>query len=304
MYKAGVIIFHMSLMAYVLSLYHFIAYVVRGRSQQAQRGLWLAICGLAVHGVSIILIALGQGMLPWANSLQNISFWCWVVAGISVAVSLKFRLTVLWLFVLPMVIVLLFMAMTGQKSSSAYSDDIGRTFWSVLHIALVFVAYAAFAFAAVMGFMYILQSHFLKRKETGELYAKLPPLDLLDRLNYRALLAGVLFLTIGLLLGFVWLSALPEQPGTRDPKVIAALITWGAYGILLLMRATSLLRGKKVAWLSVVGIGVIVLSFLFVPHSIPKNLKPRTDTGTIPTRPGSPQTTAYGTGTRPEIRML
>jgi len=272
MYKVGLIIFHVSLVTYLVSLWHFVTYVLRGRERVAARGLRLALCGLAIHGVSILVVALGQGMLPWANSLQNISFWCWVVVGISVAVSLKFRLNVLWLFVLPLVIILLFMAMTGQKSSSAYSENIGRTFWAAFHIGLVFVAYASFAFAAVTGFMYILQSHFLKKKETGELYGKLPPLGLLDRLNYRALLAGLLFLTVGLLLGFSWLAALREKPESLDPKIIAALVTWGAYAVLFLMRATSLLRGKKVAWLSILGIGVIIASFLFVPHSIPKKL--------------------------------
>jgi len=272
MYKVGLIIFHVSLVTYLVSLWHFVLYVLRGRERVAARGLRLALCGLAIHGVSILVVALGQGMLPWANSLQNISFWCWVVVGISVAVSLKFRLNVLWLFVLPLAIILLFMAMTGQKSSSAYSENIGRTFWAAFHIGLVFVAYAAFAFAAITGFMYILQSHFLKKKETGELYGKLPPLDLLDRLNYRALLAGLLFLTVGLLLGFSWLAALREKPESLDPKIVAALVTWGAYAVLFLMRATSILRGKKVAWLSILGIGVIVASFLFVPHSIPKKL--------------------------------
>jgi ABC-type uncharacterized transport system permease subunit len=273
MYKAGLIIFHISLISYLLGLYHFVVYALRGGQRWAQRGLWLALCGLAVHGISIVIIAFGQGMLPWANSLQNISFWCWVLVGISVAVSFRFQVDVLWLFLLPLVIVLLFTAMTGQKSSSAYGGDIGMTFWSAFHIGLVFVAYAAFAFAGVTGFMYILQSHSLKKKESGELYGKLPPLDLLDRLNYRALLAGFAFLTVGLLLGFFWLAALPQQPGGRDAKIVAALVTWGAYAILFLLRATCLLRGKKVAWLSILGVGVIILSFLFIPHSIPRKLK-------------------------------
>ncbi len=179
------------------------------------------------------------------------------------------------MFVLPLVIVLLFLAMIGQKSSSGYGGDVGRTFWATFHIGLVFVAYASFALAAVLGFMYILHSYFLKKKETGELSGKLPPLDLLDRLNYGALAAGLVFLTAGLLLGFLWLSALPEKPEGLDPKIMGALGIWGAYAILFTVRATSLLRGKKVAWLSILGIAVIVLSFLFVPHLIPKELMPR-----------------------------
>ena len=272
MYKTGIVIFHASLVLYLLSLWHLAMYVLRGRQRLATRGLWLSVGGLAIHGVSIVVISLGQGRSPWANSLQNISFWCWVIMAISIAVSYRFRLKVLGLFVLPLALVLLFMAMTGQKSSFAYGENVGRTFWATVHIGLVFVAYAAFAFAAVLGFMYILHSHSLKKKETGELSGKLPPLNLLDQLNYRALLAGLVFLTAGLILGFLWLAAVPEKPAGLDPKIVGALGIWAAYAVLFLMRATSLLRGKKVAWLSIIGIAAILLSFLFVPHVIPKKV--------------------------------
>lgn len=273
MYSIGIIMFHIGLGAYLVSLWQFVRYVLRGRELPALRGLRLATGGWVIHGVSIVLVSIGQGVLPWANSLQNISFWCWVMVGISVAVSYRFQVKVLGLFAMPFVIVLLFMAMTGQKSSSAYDEDIGRTLWAAVHVGLVFVAYASFAFAAILGFMYLLQSHFLKKKETGELYGKLPPLDLLDRLNFRALIIGVAFLTVGLLLGFTWLAALREKPEGLDPKIIAALVTWGVYGVLLLLRATCVVRGKKVAWLSIFGIAVVVLSFLLIPHSIPKEVR-------------------------------
>ncbi len=275
MYEVGIVLFHASVVIYLVSLWHFAMYVLRGRQRLAARGLRLSLCGVAIHGISIVVVSLGQGKLPWANSLQNISLWCWVMVGISVAVSYRAgaRLNVLGLFVLPLTIFLLFLAMIGQKSPSGYGEGVGQSFWAALHIGLVFVAYASFAFAAVLGFMYILHSHFLKRKETGELCGKLPPLDLLDRLNYLALLAGFVFLSAGLVLGFLWLATLPEKPEGVDPKIIGSMVVWGAYAVLFVMRATSLIRGKKVAWLSILGIAVIVLSFLFVPHVIPKELK-------------------------------
>ncbi|MDP2897626.1 MAG: cytochrome c biogenesis protein CcsA [bacterium] len=273
MYRVGLILFHIGMVSYLASLAHSIAYVLRGSERVATRGLGIALGALGLHGVSIVVVSIGQGTVPWANSLQNISFWCWVVVGISAVVSLKLRLRILWLFVLPLVVVLLFIAMTGQKSSSPYGETVGQTFWAALHIGLIFVAYATFAFAAVTGFMYILQSHYLKKKEMGELYGKLPPLVILDRLNYGSLLAGLAFLSVGLLVGFLWLASLPEKPEGSDPKIVAALVTWGAYLAVFLLRATSFLRGKKVAWLSIVGIGVIVLSFLLVPHVIPKKLR-------------------------------
>jgi ABC-type uncharacterized transport system permease subunit len=304
MYSAGIIIFHVSLVLYLVSLCQFVMYVLRGSDTLSLRGLRLAAGGLVIHGISIVLVSIGQGVLPWANSLQNISFWCWVVVGISVAVSYKFYVRVLGLFALPLVIVLLFTAMTGQKSSSGYGVAVGQTFWAAVHVGMVFAAYASFAFAAILGFMYLLQSRFLKKRETGELYGKLPPLDLLDRLNFRALMVGLAFLTLGLLLGFTWLGALRKKPESLDPKIIAALVTWGVYGVLLLMRTMCLVRGKKVAWLSILGIAVVVLSFLFIPHSIPKGLgTPRQQSGTAFMH-GVVQSHGSGIGTTSQGRAL
>jgi ABC-type uncharacterized transport system permease subunit len=272
MYEAGIVIFHASLLVYLASLWHFAMYAVRGWQRLASRASLLSICGLAIHAVSIVLISLGQGTPPWLNSLQNISFWCWVMMGISVVVSYRFRLKALGLFVLPLALALLFIAMTGQKSPSFYGHHVGRSFWVALHIGLVFVGYASFAFAAVIGLMYILQSRYLKKGGAGELSGKLPPLDTLDRLNYLAMLAGLAFLTAGLIIGFFWLAFLPKKPLGFDPKILGSLGIWGAYAVLFAMRATSLVRGKKVAWLSILGMAVIVLSFLFIPHMIPKEL--------------------------------
>jgi ABC-type uncharacterized transport system permease subunit len=275
MYKIGLVLFHSSLVVYFVSLLQYVAYVLRGRPVHASRGLWLSLCGLVIHGVSVMVISIGQGRLPWVNSLQNISFWCWAVVAISITVSYRFRVNVLGLFVLPLVMAMLFMAMTGQKSSSGYGDHVGRALWAAVHVGLVLVAYASFAFAAVLGFMYVLHSRYLKKRETGELCSKLPPLSLLDRLNYRALLAGWVFLTAGLVLGFFWLFALPRKPDSLDPKIMGSLFIWAAYSLLFASRAASLLRGRKVAWLSMFGIVVIVLSFLFVPHVIPRELEAR-----------------------------
>jgi ABC-type transport system involved in cytochrome c biogenesis permease subunit len=275
MYKAAIVVFHLSIAFYLAGLYYFLMYVFRKRSRLAMWGFRAMLCGLAIHGLSIGLIAAGQRVFPWANTLQNISFWSWVVVAISVALSHRPGLKVLGLFVLPLVVVLLLMAMTGQKSSSGYGEMVGRAFLGAVHVGLVFVAYASFAFAAVTGFMYILQNHFLKKKETGELYSNLPALDLLDKLSYRALGAGLAFLTVGLVLGFYWLAALPQKPEGFDPKVIGSLVIWAAYSVLLLMRATSFIRGRKMAWLSILGLVIIVLSFLFIPHSIPEKLQAR-----------------------------
>jgi ABC-type transport system involved in cytochrome c biogenesis permease subunit len=273
MYEIGIFIFHASLVAYLVSLGYFVMYAFHGRQVLAKRGLWLTLSGFAIHGLSIVVVSLGQQMLPWLNSLQNISFWCWGVVGISIAVSHGSRLRILGLFVLPLVIVLLFLAMVGQKDSSGHLTGFGGSGWAVVHIGLVFVAYASFAFAAVTGFMYILQSRCLKGKEGGELCDLLPSLVLLDRLNFRALTAGLFFLTIGLVLGFLWFYTLSDRPESLDPKIIVSLITWVAYTVLFLIRATSAVRGRKIAWLSIVGIGAVVLSFIFVPHSIPTKMK-------------------------------
>ena len=67
-------------------------------------------------------------------------------------------------------------------------------------------AYASFALACVVSVTYLLLFRELKRKQPGLFFARLPPLRSLDLMNIRAVTIGLIFFTISLLVGVIWIG--------------------------------------------------------------------------------------------------
>jgi ABC-type transport system involved in cytochrome c biogenesis permease subunit len=58
-------------------------------------------------------------------------------------------------------------------------------------------------------------------------------------------------MTVGLVIGSVLAQETPLGASYfLDPKIIAAFISWGVYVLLLLVRRSAGLRGRKAAYLS------------------------------------------------------
>ena len=75
-----------------------------------------------------------------------------------------------------------------------------------MHVSSLLFAYASFALACVLGITYVLQFKEIKAKDLGFFYDRLPPLQVLDEMNLRAVKIGWVFLTIGLIAGAIWAS--------------------------------------------------------------------------------------------------
>jgi len=93
------------------------------------------------------------------------------------------------------------------------------------------------------------------------LFEWLPPLDTLERVAHATLLFGFPCMTVGLVIG----SVLAQETVLgaayfRDPKVIASFVMWAAYVLLLFVRSTAGLRGRRAAYFS----GAVFLVMLAV----------------------------------------
>jgi ABC-type transport system involved in cytochrome c biogenesis permease subunit len=101
----------------------------------------------------------------------------------------------------------------------------------------------------------------LKQKKLDGL-ARLPSLDVLDRFQFRAMLFGFVFLTLGIGAGGAWAAASLSDPWALDPKIIFTLCIWAWYGMALQVRLVSGRRGRWTALFSIVGFGGLVFSLV------------------------------------------
>ncbi|MDT9000593.1 c-type cytochrome biogenesis protein CcsB [Paucibacter sp. APW11] len=96
------------------------------------------------------------------------------------------------------------------------------------------------------------------------LTARLPSVELLDDLMYKAIALGFAFFTIATILGAFWAAEAWGGYWSWDPKETWALIVWLNYAAWLHMRLMKGLRGKVSAWWALVGLVVTTFAFLGV----------------------------------------
>jgi ABC-type uncharacterized transport system permease subunit len=162
----------------------------------------------------------------------------------------------LGLFALPVTFFLVLVPALGPDRYTFPSQGVKMS-WLVAHIAALLLAYVALAFSLLASVLYLVQERKIKAKPKagkGSLWAPfdwLPPLDTLERIAEAMLEFGFPCMTVGLVIGSVLAQDSPLGASYfLDPKIIAAFVFWAAYVLLLLVRRTSGLRGRKAAYLS------------------------------------------------------
>jgi cytochrome c-type biogenesis protein CcsB len=132
-----------------------------------------------------------------------------------------------------------------------------QSWWMKIHVPANFIGYGTFALAAMVAVAYLLKSH-------GILADRLPALEVLDDVMYKAISVGFAFFTVATILGALWAADAWGGYWSWDPKETWALIVWLNYAAWLHMRLMAGLRGRAAAWWAVVGLLVTTFAFLGV----------------------------------------
>jgi ABC-type transport system involved in cytochrome c biogenesis permease subunit len=201
--------------------------------------------GLAFYGTSFAQLALlfltsslvaravqtGHG--PFANQYEFSVAFGWGMVAAYVWFEHKYHVRTLALLVLPIAAALLLYAMT-----------VG---------AFAIVAYGAFSVGCAAGALYLVQPEGGRRG--------LPRPELLDEISYRSVVIGFPLLTMVIILGAVWAEVAWGTYWSWDPKETASLVTWLVYGAYLHARVARGWRGRRAAWLIMVGFAAVLFTF-------------------------------------------
>lgn len=131
--------------------------------------------------------------------------------------------------------------------------------WLSAHVLTAIIAYGAFAIAAILGAIYLLEQ---KKAEPERL-------ALLDELAHKAVVIGFIFQTFLLVTGAVWAEEVWGNWWSWDPKETWALITWFVYAIYLHGYRSRGWRGKKAAIFTLIGMLVVVFTLFGVSLLLP-----------------------------------
>lgn len=214
------------------------------------------MAGFIFHFVSLVEVGMAVHHFPATQYSQATSLLAFAIAGFFLLVYRVYSPRALTLLVFPLIFLLTLASIYGHEGAANVGSlpvaTSMRSGWIYLHVILVFLAYAALAIAVASGLLYLVAERSLKNKHGSGAMRLLPPLETLDQISYRCLLAGFPLLTAGLVIGFWWADAALGQVPLQDAKIVLALLTWAVYLVLLFARWSAGWRGRRVAYLTLV----------------------------------------------------
>jgi ABC-type uncharacterized transport system permease subunit len=237
--------------------------VLFARERWRKATFYLAGLAFFFHFVSVVeMLAAAHSWLP-VGVRDAESLLALLVAVAFFLVWWLYRAVSLGIFALPITFFIIFIPALGVDRYVFPSAGV-RISWLVAHIAALLAAYTALGFSVLASLLYLVQERRIKAKPSStssRTFDWLPPLDNLERIAHATLLFGFPCMTVGLVIGTV--LAQDSALGAayfRDPKIIASFIMWAAYVLLLFVRNTAGLRGRRAAYLS----GAVLLVMLAV----------------------------------------
>ncbi|HEX8317159.1 cytochrome C assembly family protein [Longimicrobium sp.] len=220
--------------------------------------------GVGAHGAALGAFAARHHELPLVGLGPSLSVLALLIALGSLVLALT-RTSPLSLVLVPVAAALAAVAeIVGLAPGVGAQEQVYRGPWFVLHVVLAMVGYAGLTIAFAAGLMYLLQWRELKGKRFGAVFRFFPPLDTLDRIGFRALLAGLPFLTAALLLGWAWSHRFGPGMGAGNPKVVWGVVTWLVFVVALAARGRGARHPRHGAMASVIGFAIVVVAYLLL----------------------------------------
>jgi len=259
----NLLFFQAALGVYLLAAAGYVAYIIKPeRKWIANASLWATAVGYLLHVAYFIFRWTESGRIPVTNFFEAANFLGMGIVLVFLIMELRFKIAALGSFMLPLVLLLMIpAALTSGRIEEI--KPILKSGWLGIHTSLAVLGDSAFAFAFIVAVMYLIQERQLKAKHLGAIFHRLPSLDIMDTLGYKALSFGWPLFTLGMITGSIWAESAWGTYWSWDPKETWSLITWVIYLALLHLRTIGW-RGRKMAFLSIVGFAFVLASFFVV----------------------------------------
>jgi len=221
----------------------------------------MGFAGMLTRWYESYLLGTDIGHIPVSNLYEVFILFCLITALMYLYYEARFQVRQLGAFVLLVISAavgfIIWYAFDRQAHEIQPLIPALQSWWMKIHVPANFIGYGSFSLAAMVGVAELVAMK-------GWLKDKLPPIETLDEIMYRAITVGFLFFTIATILGAMWAADAWGGYWSWDPKETWALIVWLNYAAWLHVRLVKGWRGKPLAWWAVIGIFVTSFAFLGV----------------------------------------
>jgi ABC-type uncharacterized transport system permease subunit len=264
---------------YAVALAAYVWHFARRDAAVGRAATTVLVLAVLSHTFVIGMQTVTYGHVPIAGPTSAISTFVWLLALAYLYTEIRTDERAMGVFILPLLVLLqvipAFNPGVESRSTVLESPLFG------IHVFSLLFAYASFALACVIGITYVLLFKEIKAKHLGIFYARLPSLQILDRMNHGAIMIGWIFLTVGIIVGAIWSTQVggytgaPQVPAVslQDPKIFVALVCWGVYSFEVFAARRIGWGGRRTAYLSALAFAIVLLNLLPISYFVPNSHK-------------------------------
>jgi len=208
--------------------------------------IWM-LAAMACQIAFLMIRGEARCVCPLKDWGERLVFLAWALTLFYLLVGPAYRISLLGVFSAPVVVLFQSIAQLPGVLDAHPKKFADGNPWHEMHSATSVLGYGALALAAVAGVMFLVLDRQLKEHHLKSgLFRNLPPVrELLVSLERLLWLGGGL-LTLGILAG-----CLMPHDKQAIGHLIAALTIWSSYAVLMTVKATRGLTGRRLSLLTV-----------------------------------------------------
>ena len=240
----------------------------------------VTVVGAAANLLSVVARGLAVGRLPLGNMYEFVSAICAVAVITWLIVLARTGARALGAVVMTPVVILMVVAGTKLYVPAAPVVPALNSYWKWIHVTTVAISSSILLVSGAASVLYLVRGWIERRQQAADqralaagapvavrsrsVLSVLPSMVLLDRIAYRTAIVGFPLFTFAVIAGAMWAEAAWGRYWAWDPKETCSFVTWVFYAVYLHARSTAGWRGRRAAWICVLGFASMTFNLFFI----------------------------------------
>ena len=148
---------------YLFGTLAYLSYIIFLKDILSKIAVAVVSIGFAFHTLALLTRYVEAGYTPVTNLYESLSFFAWMIIGILLIASLKYKVKVLGSFLTPIALILMLFALALPKEIFPLAPVL-KSFWHPFHVIFAFLGNAIFTLTFCCGVMYLIKNINSNRK--------------------------------------------------------------------------------------------------------------------------------------------
>jgi cytochrome c-type biogenesis protein CcsB len=243
---------------------------LRDASFWVRAGLGLTVLGVLAHVVGVVIRGLAVHRVPWGDMYEFVIAVTCVAVLFFLGLMIRYRPFRLGLFFMAPIVIIIGLAQTVIYTPAGPLVPALNSYWLAIHVTAITLATGTYVVAAVLAVVFLFADRHTRRAAAGlpvrnaEVFRLLPSPERLDQFAYRTVVFAFPLWTFGIMAGAIWADEAWGRYWGWDPTETWAFITWVVYACFLHARVTAGWRGRRAAYIQLVGFACLLFNLLGV----------------------------------------